>query len=536
MSNEQLIANKYIIKEKKGKGYSAEVYKVEDKETKKNYACKIFTLKCERKVQNNDKKNERLEEDRYFNNEKEILELLKEKKVPNIVNLVACGTENIDLGEGPSKSKYLILEYMEKGDLCQYMNIAPLKETHAKLFFKKIVKAVQSLHNIGVYHRDLKTQNILLDDKFNPLLCDFGFSTITKSGLSKCLGSFKYAAPEIYKCFYDGETVDIFALGVILFNLVTGTFGFDRALKQDIILDDKRVKKDWFYILIAYNMYPKFWEKINSRIGKEVSKEFKDLYVKMVAEKPSKRPTIEEILKDEWMKEINDKNDKEIEALELEIYEDFLEREKLIENSITNKTTIKTTKGDNGGEKIKGDNRGLSETEKNDFEFDILPKIFQEGKYLEYYNKIKGDLNPVKFMNNLTKKLRKENNKKEREYDCKIETSQYKLKFRATFEKIEVKNDEEYDESIMKELEKLKLEEGNEEEKKENQEEEEEEEGNDDDNNVKIFERACSIQIELYEYEENIHLLRYVRKSGELDDFYKLLKYINNCVDDIINI
>ena len=213
----------------------------------------------------------------------------------------------------------------------------------------------------------------------------------------------------------------------------------------------------------------------------------------------------------------------------MEIYEDFLDREKLIENSITNKKTIKTTKGDNGDEKIKGDNRGLSENEKNDFEFDILPKIFQKGKYLEYYNKIKGDLNPVKFMNNLTKKLRKENNKKEREYDCK-------LKFRATFEKMEVKNDEEYDESIMKELEKLKLEEGNEEEKKENQEEEEEEEGNDDDNNVKIFERACSIQIELYEYEENIHLLRYVRKSGELDDFYKLLKYINNCVDDIINI
>ena len=137
-------------------------------------------------------------------------------------------------------------------------------------------------------------------------------------------------------------------------------------------------------------------------------------------------------------------------------------------------------------------------------------------------------------MNNLTKKLKRENDKKEREYDCQIVPSQYKLKFRATFKKIEVENDEEYDESIMKELEKLKLEEGNEEEKQENQEEEEEED--DDDNNVKFFETACSIQIELYVYEKNIYLLRYVRKSGELDDFYKILKYINNCVDDIINI
>ena len=98
-------------------------------------------------------------------------------------------------------------------------------------------------------------------------------------------------------------------------------------------------------------MYQSFWKKMSSRIGKEVSKEFKDLYIKMVAENPSKRPTIEEILKDEWMKEINDKNDKEIEALELEIKEDFLDREKLIKDSITNKTTIKTTKDDNDGEK-----------------------------------------------------------------------------------------------------------------------------------------------------------------------------------------
>ena len=254
----------------------------------------------------------------------------------------------------------------------------------------------------------------------------------------------------------------------------------------------------------------------------------------MVAENPSKRPTIEEILKDEWMKEINDKNDKEIEALELEIKEDFLDREKLIKDSITNKTTIKTT----DGEEIKGENRNLPGNKKKDFESGISPKAFEIGKYLEYYNKIKGYLVPVKFMNNLTQKLRKENNKKEREYKCKIKPSQYKLKFRATFKKIELENDEETYESKTKELGKLKLEEGNEEEKKENaeEEEEEEEEGDDDNNKVKIFERVCSIQIELYEYEENIHLLRYVRKSGELDDFYKLLKYINKCVDDIINI
>ena len=213
MSKEIIIDNKYKRKEKKGSGCSATIYRVEDKETGKNYAMKIF------------------EEDVDFDNEKEILEILKERKVPNVVNKIGSGKEEMDLGNGPSEKKYLILEYMENGDLCQFIKIGPLKEIHAKLIFKKILITVQSMHKNGVYHRDLKTQNILLNSEFNPIISDFGFSTITKSNLKQFLGSFNYAAPEIYDLSYDGEKVDIFALGVILFNLVTGTYGFQNAVK-----------------------------------------------------------------------------------------------------------------------------------------------------------------------------------------------------------------------------------------------------------------------------------------------------------------
>ena len=209
----------------------------------------------------------------------------------------------------------------------KYINLSgkPLKEKHAKLFFSKVVKSVQAMHKIGICHRDLKTANILLDNKFNPKICDFGFSTYIKKDLKDVLGTPMYAAPEIYKGNYNGEKVDIFALGVILFNLVTGLYGFNEAK-----ISDKS------YRLIALNKFPKFWNDLKTQvIG--VSEKFKNLYVKMVSYKPVERPNLEQILNDEWMQEIENKNEKEIKDIELEIYEDFIEREKDIKDSTEKK-------------------------------------------------------------------------------------------------------------------------------------------------------------------------------------------------------
>lgn len=296
MSNEFIIGGIYIIKEEKGRGLTSKVFRVEDKNTKINYAAKII-----------------LKHNEFFDNEKEILESLQNKNIPNIIHFINSG-----IIEGESfKNKYLILEYAEKGDLYRFIRIPemPLKEIHAKLFFKKILNSVQTLHNNGVYHRDLKTGNILLDNKFNPLICDFGFSTIDKNILKEPFGSHHYAAPEIFKKSYYAEKVDIFALGVIIFNLVTGGYGFEEAFDNDRN-----------YIYIKNKKYKKFWNNISNV---EISEEFKELYVKIVAYKYSERPTIEEILKDKWMEEINNKSEKEIEELESEIILDFLERENL---------------------------------------------------------------------------------------------------------------------------------------------------------------------------------------------------------------
>ena len=275
-----IIDKKYIRKERKGKGYTSSVYIVEEINSKQIYAAKILSTHSQ-----------------YYDNEKEILEFLKDKNIPNIIKLIYSGDGEIVKGDTFHKRQYLILEYAEKGDLSQYINIPgrPLKENHAKFFFSKILKAVQALHKNGICHRDLKTGNILLDNKFNPIICDFGFSTYIQNNLKDILGTPNFAAPEIYKRNYEGEKVDIFALGVILFNLITGVYSFNEAKSSDKV-----------YRLIMLKKYKLFWEQFTQIKG--ISENFKKLYVKMIAFKPVERPSIEQILNSEWMKEIKNED------------------------------------------------------------------------------------------------------------------------------------------------------------------------------------------------------------------------------------
>ena len=452
----------------------------------------------------------------FYDNEKEILEFLKDKNIPNIINLVNSGDGDIVEGNTFHKKQYLILEYAEKGDLSKYINIPgrPLKENHAKYFFTKILKAVQALHKNGICHRDLKTGNILLDNKFNPKICDFGFSTYIQKNLKDILGTPEYAAPEIYKGNYDGEKVDIFALGVILFNLVTGIYPFNEAKITDKV-----------YRLIMLKKYKLFWEQLTQVKG--VSEDFKKLYVKMIAFKPVERPSIEKILDNDWIKGKennnedlkikNEKKDNINKDIETEIYEDFIERENIINNSTKKEIEIVSDDdSDNECYGISEDFRSISNEEINYFDDNVHPQIFREGKNLEYFIKIKGRIKPAKFMNKLINKIEEEKDKNG--YHCKIEVNKKnnKLKFKAHFDKIEEEdNEEEIDENLKEELAKLNL---------------DEEENIENEDSGDIITKSCCIKIDLFEFDYEEYILRFVRESGEKDDFYKILKIIYSYV------
>ena len=135
--------------------------------------------------------------------------------------------------------------------------------------------------------------------------------------LDERCGLAAYKAPEVISNKpYDGILADIFCLGQILFNLVNHINGFNYASS-----------KDHYYKLIILKKYDQYWNILGRAYGVVLSQEFKNLFIKMVDVNPDERPTIEEILNDEWMKEINHLNEEERNALENEIRNEFELRE-----------------------------------------------------------------------------------------------------------------------------------------------------------------------------------------------------------------
>ena len=370
-----------------------------------------------------------------------------------------------------------------------------LGEKYGKVIFRKILKGVQACHNANICHRDLKMQNILFDEQFNPKICDFGFAAFNKIDLDDFLGTETHAAPEILiHRPYDGFKADIFSLGVVLLTLVTCKFGFKRAT-----INDK------FYRLIMTKKYGKYWDKVRGLIP-EISDELKKLYYKMVSFNPQDRPSIEDILNDDWFKEIRDLNIEQLTQLENEIREELLKREQTIQKKL--KEEIRT-EGQSYSSNINMSGNRCGDDEKEYFDLSLTPKLGQTGIGMNNYIKIKGKLNPAQFMNSLANKLENEFGD-----NCNIDPAEKALKFDILFEE-EKEEEEEIPKELEEELAKLGL---------------EDVEENDDD----LLKKDCIIQVKLFESINGGHLLRFVKKSGELEDYYKNLKKIMSLTKELL--
>jgi serine/threonine protein kinase len=202
------------------------------------------------------------------------------------------------------------------------------QEKHAKYLFSKIAKGVQEIHNSELCHLDLKLENILLDENYNPIICDFGFSMDSSQGIKRYYFTPGYAPKEIFEGkSFNGIRADIFSLGVVLFHIVTNKSIFYEIKKTAEKYSDygKYIDEDKYYQLIKEGKNDDYWKVI---IGEELdlSVEFKDLVINMIAYNPEVRLTIDQIINHPWLEEINKLTEKE----KIYIVLEYMQNESLV--------------------------------------------------------------------------------------------------------------------------------------------------------------------------------------------------------------
>ncbi|XP_055010315.1 testis-specific serine/threonine-protein kinase 1-like [Boleophthalmus pectinirostris] len=205
-----------------GEGQYGKVVKASSNRMRQDFAVKII-----------DRKNaEPIYLEKFLPRELEIMKCLKH---PNVIKTFC-------VFKGSGSKVFVVTELCDIGDLSKHIKAkGPLSEEFSKRVFVQLCDAVQYLHGIGIVHRDLKCENLVLDRNNNIKVCDFSLSkrlsyTDGQPDLSKtCCGTSNYIAPEILRSLaYNPVVTDVWSMGVILFKMLYDAFPFSstRALKM----------------------------------------------------------------------------------------------------------------------------------------------------------------------------------------------------------------------------------------------------------------------------------------------------------------
>ena len=256
----------YSVEDKAiGKGGFGKVWKVRYKDSDKVYVIKVM---CKQNIIAQ-KMTEQINRE---------IEIMYKINHPHIIKLINHFEDDQNL--------YLIMELGAKGQLFSLLNKYRhgFDQTRAAQYMREIISAVKYLHSFDppIIHRDIKPENILLDENGRCKLADFGWSNYVnpdKVRVTFC-GTPEYLAPEMVNKIGHDTSVDIWALGVLCFELLTGKLPFNG-----------RNNKELFSNIGALNIN---WPE------NDFNPLAKNLIIKILKKSPKERPSLDEILSQPW--------------------------------------------------------------------------------------------------------------------------------------------------------------------------------------------------------------------------------------------
>ena len=256
----------YSVEDKAiGKGGFGKVWKVRYKDSDKVYVIKVM---CKQNIIAQ-KMTEQINRE---------IEIMYKINHPHIIKLINHFEDDQNL--------YLIMELGAKGQLFSLLNKYRhgFDQTRAAQYMREIISAVKYLHSFDppIIHRDIKPENILLDENGRCKLADFGWSNYVnpnKVRVTFC-GTPEYLAPEMVNKIGHDTSVDIWALGVLCFELLTGKLPFNG-----------RNNKELFSNIGALNIN---WPE------NDLNPLAKNLIIKILKKSPKERPSLDEILSQPW--------------------------------------------------------------------------------------------------------------------------------------------------------------------------------------------------------------------------------------------
>ncbi|XP_016085417.1 hormonally up-regulated neu tumor-associated kinase homolog A-like [Sinocyclocheilus grahami] len=203
---------------------------------------------------------------------------------PNIVLLLeTLETENC---------YYMAMELCGGGDLMDRIcERKRLEEREVRRYTRQILSAVEHLHRHRIVHRDLKIENLLMDELNNIKIVDFGLSNTLKADslslelLNTQCGSPAYAAPELLAHRKYGPKVDVWSVGVSMFAMLTGTLPFT--------VEPFNIKQ----------LHQKMVNGEISPIPSDISKAAVQFVLSLLEPEPAKRPTVKTAMEDKWLNE-----------------------------------------------------------------------------------------------------------------------------------------------------------------------------------------------------------------------------------------